>query len=54
MATSKRVYRLIQLEGDWYWHLDIRNDDGLIGPFVSKSEAERDEKETLGIAEEER
>jgi hypothetical protein len=24
MDTPKRVYRLIQLEGDWYWHLDIR------------------------------
>jgi hypothetical protein len=54
MDTPKRVYRLIQLEGDWYWHLDIRNDDGLIGPFMSKSEAEKDAKETLGIAEGER
>jgi hypothetical protein len=21
--------------GDWYWRLDIKNDDGLIGPFLS-------------------
>src|SRR5271165_6336790 len=31
------------------WRLDIKNDDGLIGPFMSRGEAERDAKETLGI-----
>jgi hypothetical protein len=29
-------------------------DDGLIGPFVSRDEAEKDAKETLGIREGER
>ena len=51
MTKEARVYRLIQLEGDWYWHLDIRNDDGLIGPFMSRGEAEKDARETLGIAD---
>jgi hypothetical protein len=35
---------------DWFWHLDINNDDGLIGPFMSREEAEKDARETLGIA----
>jgi hypothetical protein len=29
MDVASRVFRLIQLEGDWYWRLDIKNDDGL-------------------------
>jgi hypothetical protein len=40
MDIARRVFRLIQLEGDWYWRLDIKNDDGLIGPFSSSEEAE--------------
>jgi hypothetical protein len=51
MDVGSRVFRLIQLEGDWYWRLDIKNDDGLIGPFLSRGEAEKDVKETLGIAQ---
>jgi hypothetical protein len=49
MDVGSRVFRLIQLEGDWYWRLDIKNDDGLIGPFLSRDEAEKDARETLGI-----
>jgi hypothetical protein len=51
MDIARRVFKLIQLNGDWYWPLDIMNDDGLIGPFTSKDEAERDAREALGIAE---
>jgi hypothetical protein len=43
MDVARRVFRLIQLEGDWYWRLDIKND-----------EAEKDARETLGIVEGER
>jgi hypothetical protein len=53
MDPPKRVFRLIRLEGDWFWRLDINNDEGLIGPFVSRDEAEKDARETLGIAPEE-
>jgi hypothetical protein len=49
MDVARRVFRLIQLDRDWYWRLDIKNDDGLIGPFLSRDEAENDAKETLGI-----
>jgi hypothetical protein len=49
MDFAKRVFMLIQLDGDWYWRLDIKNDDGMIGPFLSRDEAEKDAKETLGI-----
>jgi hypothetical protein len=49
MDAPRRVFRLIQLSDDWYWRLDIMRDDGLIGPFVSRDEAEKDAKETLGI-----
>jgi hypothetical protein len=49
MDAPRRVFRLIQLSEDWYWRLDIMRDDGLIGPFVSRDEAEKDAKETLGI-----
>jgi hypothetical protein len=41
MDAPRRVFQLIQLGGDWYWRLDIRNDDGLIGPFMSRDEAEK-------------
>jgi hypothetical protein len=51
MDAPRRVFRLIQLSGDWYWRLDIMRDDGLIGPFVSRDEAEKDARETLGIKE---
>jgi hypothetical protein len=51
MDAPRRVFLLIQLSGDWYWRLDIMRDDGLIGPFVSRDEAEKDAKETLGIKE---
>jgi hypothetical protein len=53
MDAPRRVFQLIQLGGDWYWRLDIRNDDGLIGPFMSRDEAEKDARETLGIKAEE-
>jgi hypothetical protein len=51
MDTSlapKRVFRLVQFDGDWYWRLDFQGDEGLIGPFLSKAEAEKDANETLG------
>jgi hypothetical protein len=51
MDAPRRVFRLIQLSGDWYWRLDIMRDDGLIGPFVSRDEAEKDARETLGTRE---
>jgi hypothetical protein len=51
MDAPKRVFKLIQLKGDWFWRLDINNDDGLIGPFMSRDEAEKDAKETLGIVQ---
>jgi hypothetical protein len=51
MDPPRRVFQLIQLGGDWYWRLDIMNDDGLIGPFSSRDEAEKDARETLGITE---
>jgi hypothetical protein len=39
MDAPSRVFKLIQLNGDWFWRLDINNDDGLIGPFMSRDEA---------------
>jgi hypothetical protein len=51
MDAPRRVFKLIQLNGDWFWRLDINNDDGLIGPFMSRDEAEKDARETLGIRE---
>jgi hypothetical protein len=54
MDAPRRVFKLIQLSDHWYWRLDIKQDDGLIGPFVSRDEAEKDAKETLGINEGER
>jgi hypothetical protein len=54
MVAPRNVFRLIQLGDDWYWRLDIMRDDGLIGPFESRDEAEKDAKETLGIREDER
>jgi hypothetical protein len=51
MEAPRREFRLIQLSDDWHWRLDIMRDDGLIGPFVSRDEAEKDARETLGIRE---
>jgi hypothetical protein len=51
MDAPRRVFNLIELSGGWYWRLDIKNDDGLIGPFSSKDEAEEDARETLGLRE---
>ena len=31
--------------------LDIMNDDGLIGPFLTRDDAEKDAREALGIRE---
>jgi hypothetical protein len=45
------VFRLIQLEGDWYWRLDIKRRDGLIGPFSLIDEAKKDARETIVIRE---
>jgi hypothetical protein len=45
MDVARHVFRLIQLGGDWYWRLDIKNDDGLIGPFLSSEEAQKDARE---------
>jgi hypothetical protein len=49
-VAPKRVFRLIQLDGDWYWRLDFQGDEGLIGigPVLSRAEAEKDANETLG------
>jgi hypothetical protein len=46
--APRRVFRLIQLDGDWYWRLDFQGDEGLIGPFLSRAEAEKDANETSG------
>jgi hypothetical protein len=54
MEAPRGVFELIQLSAGWYWRLDIRNDDGLIGPFTSKDEAEKDARETLGLRDGER
>jgi hypothetical protein len=51
MDAPRRVFKLTYIEGDWYWRLDIMNDDGLIGPFLSRDDAEKDARETLGITE---
>jgi hypothetical protein len=51
MDAPRRVFKLTYIEGDWYWRLDIMNDDGLIGPFLSRDDAAQDARETLGIAE---
>jgi hypothetical protein len=51
MDAPRRVFKLTYIEGDWYWRLDIMNDDGLIGPFRSRDDAEKDARETLGITE---
>jgi hypothetical protein len=48
---ARRVFNIIQLKGRWYWRLEIKRDDGLIGPFETEAEAEKDAKETLGIAD---
>jgi hypothetical protein len=54
MDAPRRAFNIIHLGGDWYGRLDIQRDDGLIGPFSSREEAEQDAKETLGIREGER
>jgi hypothetical protein len=46
-------FRLIQMGDDWFWGVNIKNEDGLIGPFTSEDEAEKDSRETLGIRESE-
>ena len=51
MAKEPLSFKLTQLDGDWFWRLDINNDDGLIGPFLTRDEAEKDARETLGIKE---
>src|ERR1700749_38774 len=51
MDAPRRVFKLTYIEGDWYWRLDIMNDDGLIGPFLSRDDAAQDARETLGITE---
>jgi hypothetical protein len=51
MDAPRRVLKLTYIEGDWYWRLDIMNDDGLIGPFLSRDDAAQDARETLGITE---
>src|SRR3984885_6427664 len=51
MDAPRRVFKLTYIEGDWYWRLDIMNDDGLIGPFLTRDDAEKDARETLGIRE---
>jgi hypothetical protein len=45
------VFKVVQRHEDWYWRLDIEGDEGLIGPFMSKAEAEKDARETLGIVD---
>jgi hypothetical protein len=41
MDAAKSVFKLVLLNGDWYWRLDIV-DEGMIGPFSSKEEADKD------------
>jgi FRG domain len=49
MDAPKRGFRLTQLDGDWYWRLDIPNDHALFGPFLSRDEAEKDARESLNL-----
>jgi hypothetical protein len=49
MDAPRRVFNLIEFNDGWYWRLDIKNDDGLIGPFTSKDEAGKDAREMLGL-----
>ena len=51
MDAPRRVFKLTYIEGDWYWRLDLMNEEGLIGPFLSRDDAEKDARETLGITE---
>jgi hypothetical protein len=51
MDAPRRVFKLTYIEGDWYWRLDLMNEEGLIGPFRSRDDAEKDARETLGIRE---
>jgi hypothetical protein len=51
MDAPRRVFSLTYIEGDWYWCLDMMNEEGLIGPFLSRDDAEQDARETLGIRE---
>jgi hypothetical protein len=53
MDAARRVFSVLQMGANWYWRLDIMRDDGLIGPFSSREEAEEDAKETLGIKDRE-
>jgi hypothetical protein len=48
MADAARpVFQVVQRLGDWYWRLDIKRDNGLVGPFGTRDEAEKDARETL-------
>jgi hypothetical protein len=43
MADAARpVFKLVQEDGAWFGRIDLRRDDGLIGPFHSGEEAEED------------
>jgi hypothetical protein len=45
-GCTEASFYLIKLRGGWCWRLDSNNDDGLIGPFMSRDEAEEDARET--------
>jgi hypothetical protein len=50
--AARSVYKVIQRQGDWYWLLDTqRDDEGMIGPFSGRAEAEKDAMDTLGFAD---
>jgi hypothetical protein len=49
--AAEPVFKLVRRDGDWFWRLDNPGDDGLIGPFLSRAEAEKDARETLGIVD---
>jgi hypothetical protein len=52
MDIARQVFSVTRQTDGWYWRLDIRR-DGLIGPFESKEDAEKDAKKTLGIRDRE-
>jgi hypothetical protein len=58
MLTRRPIYRIVEQrlsDGGrvWFWHLEWSQrdprDNGLIGPFLSQEEADKDARETLGI-----
>jgi hypothetical protein len=47
------TFSLVKLESGWFWSSyavqETQGGEGLIGPFPSQEEAEKDARETLGL-----